>query len=149
MLPLGLRTTSTLSADKQFIAILSKLSQEEMGRYVKRVVREKGVSIDLADTYRVQFLRFFALAVHLQLNLAPTKAIDIFWHEFILYTRPYTEFCTRHCGFYFHHEPFDDETSSKDISETFNADLVIDQHFTRLDLLQDDAAHKCASGQRR
>jgi len=37
----------------------------------------------------------------------PSKAVDIAWHEFILYTRDYSYFCQRVYGHYLHHMPND------------------------------------------
>jgi len=35
----------------------------------------------------------------------PSQAADDLWHEFILYTRAYNEFCQKAAGAYFHHTP--------------------------------------------
>jgi hypothetical protein len=35
----------------------------------------------------------------------PSRIVDDAWHEFILMTRPYTEFCDRAFGKYLHHTP--------------------------------------------
>ena len=35
----------------------------------------------------------------------PSRAVDIAWHEFILITRAYTDFCKRAFGRYLHHYP--------------------------------------------
>lgn len=37
--------------------------------------------------------------------LVPTKEIDEFWHNHILYTQRYTKDCLKIFGHYFHHEP--------------------------------------------
>ena len=37
----------------------------------------------------------------------PSKAVDAAWHEFILYTRDYTDFCQKALGEYLHHTPDD------------------------------------------
>src|SRR5215510_12354610 len=38
--------------------------------------------------------------------------IDDMWHTFILFTRDYTDFCTRHFGQYIHHQPVTDEVTA-------------------------------------
>lgn len=38
------------------------------------------------------------------------RAIDSMWHEFILVTRDYHEFCQHYFGHYLHHEPNMNET---------------------------------------
>jgi hypothetical protein len=35
----------------------------------------------------------------------PSRVVDDAWHEFILMTRPYTEFCNQAFGNYLHHTP--------------------------------------------
>jgi hypothetical protein len=45
--------------------------------------------------------------------------IDSYWHEFILFTEDYHEFCNRYFGGYFHHLPnvFENEPLSPDETE--------------------------------
>lgn len=41
-------------------------------------------------------------------NLAITQSmalLDEMWHAFILFTKPYAEFCDKHFGFFIHHGP--------------------------------------------
>lgn len=35
----------------------------------------------------------------------PSQVVDVAWHEFILFTRSYKEFCTRALGRFLHHTP--------------------------------------------
>lgn len=35
----------------------------------------------------------------------PSQVVDVAWHEFILFTRSYNEFCTRALGRFLHHTP--------------------------------------------
>jgi hypothetical protein len=37
----------------------------------------------------------------------PSQAVDMAWHEFILYTRQYRQFCSRGLGRFLHHTPHD------------------------------------------
>lgn len=50
----------------------------------------------------LQFL--FVCGIHEQ-RCAPTPAIDVGWHHFILHTRAYTKFCKNYFGRYIHHNP--------------------------------------------
>lgn len=45
----------------------------------------------------------------------PSRIVDISWHEFILHTKDYQNFCRRAFGHYFHHNPFSKETTSPNI----------------------------------
>lgn len=35
----------------------------------------------------------------------PLHEVDLLWHEFILHTEPYCDFCQEHFGTYIHHRP--------------------------------------------
>lgn len=51
---------------------------------------------------------------HESSTLVPTRQIDEFWHNHILYTKQYMYDCERIFGYYLHHEPaspFDETTS--------------------------------------
>lgn len=37
--------------------------------------------------------------------IAPTEEVDEVWHEFILHTEPYREFCKRNFGAFIDHRP--------------------------------------------
>jgi hypothetical protein len=49
--------------------------------------------------------KYLFLAVITGERLAPTDAIDLGWHEFLLYTRDYASFCNRFFGAFVHHTP--------------------------------------------
>lgn len=53
-------------------------------------------------------LRYFFLAYHhaqYQYLAMPSEVVDDLWHEFILYTREYEQFCKQAFGRFFHHTP--------------------------------------------
>jgi hypothetical protein len=50
--------------------------------------------------------RFLYLCAISEEPLAPTEQIDEVWHNFILYTRDYVDFCDTHFGFFLHHIPW-------------------------------------------
>ena len=52
-----------------------------------------------------ELMRFLNLAAHSRCILTPSRAIDDAWHEFILCTHSYSEFCTRYFGRMIHHHP--------------------------------------------
>ncbi len=51
-----------------------------------------------------QFFRL-ALAAAPRTVAMPSQAVDELWHQFILYTRNYQQFCQRAFGHYLHHTP--------------------------------------------
>ena len=48
----------------------------------------------------------------------PSKVVDILWHEFILNTREYQQFCQQAFGKVLHHTPTEMLSSSKQIAAT-------------------------------
>lgn len=52
---------------------------------------------------------------------ASMTLLDEMWHAFILFTRPYTSFCTKYFGFYIHHGP-----STNSEKEEFKTQIELD-----------------------
>lgn len=51
-------------------------------------------------------IKFLSLASeHSASECTPSQRVDLVWHEFILFTRLYANFCQQHFGKYIHHEP--------------------------------------------
>ncbi len=57
-----------------------------------------------------EVLKFLYLVASYNQKLAPSYWVDMAWHEFILHTRLYEEFCLGTLGRFIHHTP-DDNTS--------------------------------------
>lgn len=56
------------------------------------------------------YKNFLLLAkLHPNEAIVPTRQIDEFWHNHILYTKQYTEDCLNIFGHYFHHQPASEE----------------------------------------
>lgn len=53
------------------------------------------------------------LKAHHPEPLVPSRHIDEFWHNHILYTKNYTRDCLHIFGHYLHHEPADPTTSTE------------------------------------
>jgi hypothetical protein len=72
-------------------------------------LREKHPDLSLKDCQLVgHALRQFFLAYlksGLQYISMPSQVVDDLWHEFILYTRHYEQFCKRAFGGFLHHTP--------------------------------------------
>jgi hypothetical protein len=75
----------------------------------------------------------------------PSKAVDQAWHEMILMTRDYTEFCDRAFGRYLHHTP--DSTLSISMGELLKETLrVVDDNALPMTLFTTDADAGLADG---
>lgn len=58
-----------------------------------------------AAEHLTEVLRFLHLTVWSGKTLTPPLPIDLAWHEFILFTRAYLNFCERVFGRIVHHQP--------------------------------------------
>ena len=70
--------------------------------------------LELAKQCEKQYKRFLWLLVHYpQESLVPTRDIDEFWHNHILFTQNYTKDCQALFGRYMHHEPSDPDDAQE------------------------------------
>jgi hypothetical protein len=51
-----------------------------------------------------QFFRAYHRGAYLNVAM-PSQAVDVLWHEFILYTKAYDDFCRKAFGRFLHHTP--------------------------------------------
>ena len=72
---------------------------------IERFKRKFGLSESGAHELFSDVKKYLYLVVTTGRKLAPTQAIDIGWHEFVLYTRDYAGFCNRFFGTFIHHTP--------------------------------------------
>lgn len=71
--------------------------------------REDGPNWSLKKAKEIEkwYRRFlFLCAYHNNIDIIPTKDIDIFWHTHILDTIKYFDDCNQALGFYLHHFPY-------------------------------------------
>lgn len=61
----------------------------------------------------------FLLKKHLPVSLVPTREIDEFWHNHILYTKNYSRDCERIFGHYLHHEPASPTENAEELVSNF------------------------------
>ena len=59
-------------------------------------------------------LRFLFLCSLSSSNLTPSHYIDEIWHEFILFTRTYHQFCNEKFACFIHHQPSNNRTNEKE-----------------------------------
>lgn len=115
-------------------------------RMVNRIVKDESMERPLAERIMDQALAFLTLcAREPQGKYSPSPLVDIGWHIFILYTKPYADFCERMGGF-IHHNPSDApgvDYGTDNIARTVHAlkraDIVIDEP------LWANTGHDCSS----
>jgi hypothetical protein len=74
-------------------------------RVVHRVAGRRSFSPDESERAGSDLVKFLQLCAESDLPLAPSDIIDDLWHEFILHTRDYAEFCAVVLGTFVHHVP--------------------------------------------
>ena len=70
---------------------------------------DQQTAIDFAGRILNQAVGFLGLiARNPGVGFSPSPLVDIGWHNFILYTREYAQFCDTTAGRFIHHTPFDE-----------------------------------------
>lgn len=86
------------------------VSDQLWKRLVNRIVEDENMERPLAERIMDQALGFLRLcALEPAGRYSPSPLVDIGWHTFILYTRPYAAFCQEIAGHFIHHNPSDEE----------------------------------------
>jgi hypothetical protein len=77
--------------------------QPELGKKIRRALM---CTADDAKRALVEAIKFMCLASESDVGrLTPAHRVDLAWHELILFTRSYQEFCEKHFGKFVHHQP--------------------------------------------
>lgn len=109
--PLGILDTVELSDEE--MAALEKLDAAKFPYVREKLIKSGEVTAEEMDEVEREFKRFMALN---HLGKGPirmtSKKIDAFWHQFILFTRQYFDFCMLTFGHFIHHDPWTRETSN-------------------------------------
>lgn len=89
----------------------SLVSDALWDRLVGRIIKDEQMPRELAERIMDQALGFLRLCGETSgpESFSPSPLVDIGWHTFILYTRPYADFCYRVAGRFIHHNPSDEE----------------------------------------
>ena len=94
----------------------SKLAEQLLFKnslLAKKIVAATDIEKDEAVDILRELIRFLHL-VHLTTErLTPSHKVDMAWHEFILFTKAYADFCTNHFGRFIHHYPSEIEADNK------------------------------------
>lgn len=74
-------------------------------RLVQRVQAKLEITENEASSLFDDTKRFLFLCGEISSPLAPPERIDECWHQFILYTEDYAQFCHKFFGHFIHHRP--------------------------------------------
>ena len=80
---------------------------ERYDAVVHRIAREHRVRRGSARRWFEETVRFLDLCHASPGALSPSKKVDKAWHEFLLFTREYQQFCEERYGRFIHHDPYE------------------------------------------
>jgi len=109
---LNRRTKNMKTAELSINKVLSYKNQS----VVERIAKEAKVTLEEAQSIFEDTLRFLYLAAVTNKPVVPTKKIDEGWHNFIMFTRDYNEFCHEYLGHFVHHCPVTSKTPKSDVN---------------------------------
>jgi len=72
---------------------------------ITRIAVACKISADQVPEILCEVMKYLNLTVYCEQRLTPSFMVDNAWHEFILCTKAYTDFCQNHFGKYIHHHP--------------------------------------------
>lgn len=61
----------------------------------------------------VEVIKFLNLVSKNNMRLTPSQSVDLGWHEFILFTKSYSDFCHEELGRFIHHTPDDNKVTNE------------------------------------
>jgi hypothetical protein len=110
-----------------------------------RLREEYGWNESFVDGAVTEYFRFLDLhQSHPTVDLVPGKVVDKVWHDHILHTKKYSDFCEYYFGSYFHHEPKDRKSNKViDIGTTCELYLARYGHPVPNQYWLDDEHVKC------
>ena len=91
---------------EQQIERLRTIEEYDLWFIIERIKSKGILAEDLTDQAITEFRKYMALVAlgHEELGMHSSE-VDEIWHNFILFTREYAEFCERVCGHMIHHRP--------------------------------------------
>jgi hypothetical protein len=111
---------------------------------VYRFQKQYGLTREAAEDIFVQVKKWLWLANHRRLSGfdkglsidIPIVVLDEMWHNFVLFTKEYTDFCKQYFGHYIHHAPAT-EAEEREHKATLGALKGVDRANARKDQLRD------------
>lgn len=117
----SLRPQGTSILEESHLRFLSDLEQFEAPFLMNKMMRMCSFGREQYEVLFIEFKKFAALSCFYDRKIAMlSPEVDGLWHEFILFTRQYVDFCDRFLGGYLHHEPaMEDSPKGLDEEERF------------------------------
>lgn len=110
-----MKTNDMNKAHDQIIAKIDALDLAPVKFKLMDPDEGHGWSREYADYIEIEYKRFLTLLVkYPEASIAPSKAVDKFWHGHILDTLKYAEDCKKVFGYFLHHFPYFGMRGSED-----------------------------------
>ncbi|WP_199040007.1 glycine-rich domain-containing protein [Glycomyces salinus] len=90
------------------------IAPETFDRLTGRLTGDHELDSNTAERVVDQAAAFLAACAATSAPLAPSAAVDLGWHAFILHTRDYAAFCETVAGGFIHHVPHEEPTAEED-----------------------------------
>lgn len=106
---INVQQSSPYSKDEKFVAKVQQLDACDLDFVIERLKTVEMWTHESAVEARDDFIKFVSLSFILDETEAaiPSKAVDGFWHSFLLFSRKYSQWCESiwGAGGFLHHEP--------------------------------------------
>ncbi|MEO0331092.1 MAG: hypothetical protein AAF223_05325 [Bacteroidota bacterium] len=80
---------------------------------LEKIQASQSVDPQAARELLLEVMRFLHLIAFYNRRLTPSLPVDLAWHEFILFTRMYADFCQEKCSRFIHHHPGGKESDNQ------------------------------------
>ncbi len=107
--PLDGDSLTVILANETVIHTHEGLIEESLHqKLVNRLQEKENMTGEFATRVMNETLTFLkACGENPGIMLSPSEAVDKGWHNFLMYTQDYAEFCEREAGRFIHHQPAD------------------------------------------
>ena len=110
--------------DDEFLKKIDKIESENLDFVIKRIKKNTNLEVGQINQQKIEFLRFFSLSIFdKDCFIVPPKEVDEFWHNFILFTVDYSNFCDKYLSTYFHHMPSKTKNEIDSLNQSYKETL--------------------------
>jgi len=95
----------TPGSDRRAKRVLKDVTGYKNPEVILRIMDKVPCTQEHAEALFEEMKQYLSRSAVSKKRSSPTKEVDVAWHEFILFTRDYAEFCHVHFGRFMHHVP--------------------------------------------
>lgn len=86
-------------------SLLDRVLAYQNAEFVERLKDKLSLTHEEAGVLFVDMKKFLYMSANRHGQWSPPPQIDVAWHEFVLYTKDYANFCSKMFGRFMHHIP--------------------------------------------